>query len=538
MDSWECMQEIIVEFTSLIFFIAILLLLWIHGRNYSFSRETRWRSILLGFALMGIGAAFGVVTELVRFREPVPSSMIVFVLALLRTLVGHVMGAVCIGYGLWEWLPRIVQEQQRARDLKVAYDSLKKEAEDAHRELSAQKQEQKKRLAKEARVHKAERMEAIALMSGGVAHDLNNILSGIINYPDIIQQKIPEESNVRPYLEAIRKAGHRASKVVSDMLTMARGITAPKESANLNVLISTYLASPAYEHLHEAHPHVHVVKEFEPNLRNIMCSPKHINICLMNLISNAVEASGRSGQITLSTNNIRMTHDDELDEGQVILGDSVLLSISDTGPGISEKNLNHFFEPFYARRMMGKDDTGLGLAIVWHAVHDHGGEILVKSNEHGSTFDLYFPVIDVEEKSIPTIPNHALDKNELRGNGAHVLIVDDEEMLRIIATNILQILGYQTDTVESGEAALSFLERQKTDLVLLDITMPPGMDGCETYERIKERYPAQKALIVSGRVEDSLIQKMESIGLGTVLPKPYSLTSLGQAVKNALEAVR
>ncbi len=381
------------------------------------------------------------------------------------------------------------------------------------------------------KLQKAEKMQAIGLMAGGVAHDLNNILSGIVAYPDLLLLQLSERSPLRRFVKAIQEAGNRASEVVADLLTIARGVAAPRQVGNLNIMVREYLDSPEYLNRLEAYPNVQVKTELDQHLSNIVCSPVHVKKCLMNLINNAMEAMDGPGVITVRTRNQSVSSADA-GKGYVDAGEYAVLSVSDTGPGIPEKDLDHIFEPFYTKKIMGKSGTGLGLSIVWNTLHDHGGCVDVVSDSRGTTFTLYFP------RTSQTISDEYenVKIEQLLGHGERILVVDDEKYQQILAEELLTSLGYQVDTVGSGQEALDYLRHREVDLVTLDMILGPGMDGRETYEKILSIRPGQKALIVSGYCEDQLVQAVQAMGAGEFVQKPYTLIRIGVAVKKVLSS--
>jgi two-component system cell cycle sensor histidine kinase/response regulator CckA len=218
---------------------------------------------------------------------------------------------------------------------------------------------------------------------------------------------------------------------------------------------------------------------------------------------------------------------DEIEEG-----DYIVLHVSDNGNGISPVDLEKIFEPFYTKKVMGRNGTGLGLTIVWGAVKDHHGYIDVRSVEgEGSTFSLYFPATRewLDNRQQPLSPATYM------GRGEFLLVADDVEAQRTLATAMLRKLGYEVASVSSGEEAVAFVKTKKADLVVLDMIMDPGMDGLGTYQRIIEINPGQKAVIVSGFSETELVNKAQALGAGTYVRKPYVMEKLGQAIRSELD---
>ncbi|MBU1138228.1 MAG: transporter substrate-binding domain-containing protein [Proteobacteria bacterium] len=381
----------------------------------------------------------------------------------------------------------------------------------------------------EEKLHRSMKMEMIGTMAGGVAHDLNNILSGIVSYPELLLMQIPADSDLRKPLEAIHDSGKRAADVVADLLTVARGVAAARENTNLNSLIQSYFNSPEYKQLHFHHQKVECVAALDPELFEISCSPVHINKCLMNLITNAAESVGESGHVWITTSNCYI--DQPLERMQFMeQGEYVALAIADDGPGIREEDLQHIFEPFYSKKVMGKSGTGLGLTVVWNSVQDHGGTIFVESDNKKTTFTLYFPAT----RSKATGKAETLGVTALQGNGEKILIVDDEAQQRDIAEKLLTVLGYTVDCVESGEKAVAYVRVNQPDLIVLDMIMEPGMNGRRTYEEISVIRPGQKAIVASGFSENEEVKKLQALGARTFVKKPYTLRQIGLSVQEAL----
>ncbi len=299
----------------------------------------------------------------------------------------------------------------------------------------------------ENQLQQSQKMEAIGMMAGGVAHDLNNILAGIISYPELLLLQLPESSELRVPIEAIQQSGKRAATVVADLLTVARGAASTREPYNINTLIDEYMCSPEYKNLISYHPGVVCSKQLDAPHPIILCSPMHIKKTVMNLMTNAMEAVNNGGTVSISTSNQQIETKNDRIEQNIEPGDYVVLTIQDNGPGISDVDLEHIFEPFYTKKVMGKSGTGLGLAIVWNSVTDHNGRIFVKSSEKGTRFQVYLPVTN--EKTVHQTKNEK--KDNLKGNGEHILVVDDEPQLRDIASLILTEMGYRVDSVSSGE---------------------------------------------------------------------------------------
>jgi len=386
--------------------------------------------------------------------------------------------------------------------------------------------------ALERQLQQSQKMEAIGLLAGGVAHDLNNVLSGIVSYPDLLLLDLEENSPLREPILTIQNSGRKATEIVQDLLTLARRGVENKNVINLNQIVSEYLRSPEYKKLETHHANVAVKRDLAGDLFNIVGAKTQLVKVVMNLISNAAEAQPSGGEILLSTYNqyvdTPINGYEEIPEG-----DYAVLAIQDAGFGISAQDLHKIFEPFYSKKVMGRSGTGLGMAVVWGATHDHQGLIDITSTEGvGTTFTLYFPVTHRhqvrEQRQIPI--------EEYLGEEETILIVDDVAEQREIAANILSKLNYGVKTVPSGEDAVAYLETHDVDLLILDMIMEPGMDGLETYKTILESKPTQKAIIASGYSETDRVKEVQRIGAGQYIKKPYTLEKIGIAVKKELQS--
>lgn len=379
---------------------------------------------------------------------------------------------------------------------------------------------------------RAKKMESLGLLAGGVAHDLNNILSGIVSYPELLLFELPEDHKMRRPIEIMRESGLRASAIVQDLLTVARGVAVAKKPINLLAIIEDYLQSPDFKMIEHYHPGITLSTSLAADTANIMGSRVHIRKILMNLVSNGFEASTPPGHVTISLCNQKI---DALTRGdsEIEEGDYVTLTVADHGKGITSEDLEKIFEPFYSKKIMGRSGTGLGLTVVWNVVQDHRGYIKVSSSEKGTQFILHFPVTDKQEQ----LSEPAVDLARLTtGRGETVLVVDDVGTQRLITASIVEKLGYRVESVPSGESALEYLRFRPVDLVILDMIMSPGINGRVTYERILQMHPGQKAIIVSGYAETDEVKEALRLGAGKFLKKPLMIQELASAIKEELHS--
>lgn len=380
------------------------------------------------------------------------------------------------------------------------------------------------------RLQQAEKMEAIGTLAGGVAHDLNNILSGLVSYPDLLLMELPDDSALKRPLLTIKKSGEKASAIVQDLLTLARRGVVVTEVVNINHVISEYLASPEFETLNYYHPHLTINTDLDPELFNMLGSPVHLSKTIMNLISNSAEAMPEGGTVHITTKNSYIEQP-VFGLEKISIGDYVVLTLSDTGIGIPPGDIERIFEPFYTKKIMGRSGTGLGMAVVWGTIKDHHGFIDIQSREgEGTEFKIYFPITRKKVKK----EKPAVSLKNYLGRGESILVVDDIKEQREITTGMLSKLGYLANSVSSGEKAVEYMKNHSVDLIVLDMIMEPGIDGLETYQQILDFHPKQKAIIASGFSETNQVKKALKLGAGTYLKKPYTLEKIALIVKNEL----
>jgi len=380
------------------------------------------------------------------------------------------------------------------------------------------------------RLKNSQKMEAIGMLAGGVAHDLNNILSGLVSYPDMLLVNRAENDPMTKPLKTIKKSGERAAAIVQDMLTLARRGIGHAEPQNLNTIIQEFLISPEHDDILRTFDGIEVTVDLEKDLSNLQGSAPHLSKLLMNLFTNSLEAMTAGGKLLFTTRNISFLQEHA---GYEVIppGEYISLSVVDTGIGMTKAELNRVFEPFYTKKVMGRSGTGLGMAVVWGSVKDHHGYVDIESTVgNGTIFSVYFPttseeVIETEETL-----------HQFTGKGETILIVDDLEEQRSLAQTIITKLGYIGETAASGEAAIKKCMDNDYDLLILDMIMPEGIDGLTTYERIKRVKPEQKAIIASGFSESSRVKKAQEIGAGVYIKKPYTVESLAKGIHQELDS--
>jgi two-component system, cell cycle sensor histidine kinase and response regulator CckA len=397
-------------------------------------------------------------------------------------------------------------------------------------DITERKRAEEEKRSLQSRLQRSEKMEALGQLAGGVAHDLNNVLGILSGYSELLLEEIPQGHRSRNHVEKILQSTEKGAAIIQDLLTLARRGVMAADVLSLNDIVSGFLKTPVFDKMKDYHPRVTFMTECDRNLLNIKGSPVHLEKALMNLVSNAAESITGEGEVTIRTENRYL---DKAIGGydEVREGDYTVLSVSDTGTGIPAENREKIFEPFYTKKTMGRSGTGLGLSIVWGTVKDHNGYIDLQTHVgDGTTFTLYFPATRDELIA----PQLKVPIERYRGNGESVLVVDDVAEQRDVASRLLTRLGYAVHTASSGEEAVEYLKGNKADILVLDMIMVAGIDGLETYQRVLEINPRQKAILVSGFSETERVREAQKLGAGAYVKKPFLMEKIGVTIRDEL----
>ncbi len=371
-------------------------------------------------------------------------------------------------------------------------------------------------------VERLKRMESLALLAGGVAHDLNNILSGIVVYPEMLLMSGENlTKKQKKILNSLIKAGDRAARVVGDLLDVTRTIEFTTEIINLNDLIREFLNSLEFKNLLNVNKEIILETNFEKDLYLIEGSKVHITKAIMNLISNAIDSIESKGKIKISTKNLHLKSSLK-NFMEIPPNKYAIIEIEDTGKGIPDEILDRIFEPFFTTKKQGKSGTGLGLFIVWNTIKAHNGYVDVNSSPKGTKFTLYFPKTDKKPTEIKKDDGKLID-----GNNEKIVVIEDEEEQQEIFRYILEYLNFSPVIFEKNKDAIEFLKVNSSSIVILK-----GInEGYKLAEEILKINPDQKILIVSDYVSDELIKKFKTLGIKQFISKPISVNSLSDALK-------
>jgi len=381
------------------------------------------------------------------------------------------------------------------------------------------------------RLAKAERIESLGLLAGSVAHDLNNILSPLVSYPDLLIEDYSPDNPKKRMVEQMQRSAIKASAIIQDLLTLTRRGNHQVESVNINKVIQQYLDSPEFALLAEKFSLIQLSRDHAADLPNLSGSAHQLEQTIMNLVANAYESIPGKGQVSLKTSLVQKpTNQVVIESG--MNSPHILLEVIDTGIGIPENELDHIFEPFFSRRKSGKSGTGLGLAIVYGTIKDYGGSIHVTSKPgQGSHFQIRLPVSEVKDlkSSLPSSPENQPQQT------CHVLVIDDDPVQQDLCRHLLAARGLSVATASSGRKGVEYLRQHDADIVLLDMIMEDDFDGLRTYETIRTFKPGQTCIIVSGYAKTDNVHKALSLGVSSFVQKPYTLKTLLGAIQSALQ---
>jgi len=370
----------------------------------------------------------------------------------------------------------------------------------------------------EEHLFRAQRMESIGTLAGGIAHDMNNILSPILMSVDMLRATATDTDATR-WLGMIKENADRGAELVKQVLTFARGMAGERITVQLKHIIKDLVAV-----LKETFPKsVNVKFNIENDLWTVSADPTQIHQILMNLCINARDAMPHGGTLTLSARNVHLDENYARMHIDADPGPYVLVTVVDTGTGMSTEVQQRIFDPFFTTKSVG-EGTGLGLSTALTLVKSHGGFVNVYSEERkGTQFSIYFPSAESEENMIAA--GHAPEMPE--GSGQMILVVDDEENIRIITAATLEKYGYATITATDGTDALAKFAQQSGNiaLVLTDIAMP-YMDGPAMIRALRHISPDVKVIAMSGLMNPEQTAELESLKVTSYLSKPFTADKL------------
>ena len=392
-------------------------------------------------------------------------------------------------------------------------------------DISGRVQAEKERRRLEHDLAQSQKLEAIGTLAGGIAHDFNNLLMGIQGYASLALLGTDPSHPLYEYLKGIEKQVASGADLTKQILGYARGGRYEKKPADMNELIDKTALI-----FSRSRKDVLVRILPAPDLWTVEVDTSQMERVLMNIFVNACQAMPGGGEVRIATENVRLGADG-ITGIDLPAGRYILLSVTDTGVGMSAQTMSRIFDPFFTTKAMGRG-TGLGLATVYGIVKGHAGTILVESELGlGTTFRIYLPASD------KAVARTAPARSAFVPTGSEaVLLVDDEETVLSVSRDILEILGYRVRTARNGQEAVEILaaDPQGFDLVILDMIMP-GLSGEETFTHLRRIAPGIKVLLSSGYSIDSRAREIMARGCNGFLQKPFQMETLAGKVREVLQ---
>jgi len=380
----------------------------------------------------------------------------------------------------------------------------------------------------ELRVRHRQKMEAIGQLAGGVAHDFNNQLTGIMGFADLIRRDVGGDTPLGKYADFILSTAQHAAGLTWQLLAFSRKGMYVTEPVDVHRLIGEVLGALA----HSTQESIVALQDLRAEAPIVMGDSSQLQSVILNLSLNARDAMKEGGDLTIATQNITLTKDSLLSGHDAKPGDYLRITVTDTGAGMTEEVRQHIFEPFYTTKEPGKG-TGMGLAAVYGAIKSHGGSISVTSAPgQGSVFDLLFP--GPQESPLDAW------KAELASpkvSPRRILFVDDDLGVQSAVTRMLEEMGHTVTTCANGAEGVAVYERDHADfdLVILDMVMPV-MGGREAFLEMKRINPTVSALLASGYSLAGEAQDILDQGVKGFIQKPFTIASLDQAIRDVLNS--
>lgn len=398
-----------------------------------------------------------------------------------------------------------------------------------YEDISERIQAETERAGLESQLRQSQKMQAIGTLAGGVAHDFNNILTAIMGYGELAQMGAEKGRNNQAQLEHIVAAAQRARDLVKQLLTFSRRSETDFKTLDLNRL----LASSVKMLKHTIPKMIDIQMDLAENLDFMQANATQMEQVIMNLASNASDAMPDGGALMLETASVWLGSDFAGKHLEMAPGRYVLLTVSDTGVGMDKDTLAQIFDPFFTTKEIGKG-TGLGLSTVYGIVRDHGGHISCYSEPGlGATFKVYFPVI---ESDSPPAQDREPSLQDAPGGQEAILLVDDEDYIRELGSEMLGEAGYRVTTAINGEEALETYQstQKETDLIILDLGMP-GMGGHKCLQKLLALNPRIKVLVASGYSASSKVKELLNQGAAGFIAKPFTRNDLLITIRTVLD---
>jgi PAS domain S-box-containing protein len=380
---------------------------------------------------------------------------------------------------------------------------------------------------KEELLRRSQKMDALGLLTSGIAHDQNNMLGIITGYSDLLSLNLRDQPKLLNYVSQIQQASNRSALLIKKLLAFSKN----KSIASSKLNINNFLLEQRDMLQKTITVEIKLAFKLAENIWSVWLDKNDLADAIINLIINAMHAMNNKTlmpHITVSSENVTLDNLAAKDKG-ISVGDYVMLSISDNGCGIDSKIKDKIFDPFFSTK--GDKGSGLGLSQVLTFVSNSNGSVFLKSQpDQGTVFSFYFPRYQKEDNKIEAIN----ENKKTSGEGSEsILVVDDEEGLRELANEFLSMVGYTVYCAEGHMEALKILKHQKIDLMLSDVVMPE-MNGYQLASIVRQEYPSVKIQLVSGHVDSTSITVIDKDLHKNLIQKPYNYYVLKNKIRALL----
>ena len=375
----------------------------------------------------------------------------------------------------------------------------------------------------EEELFKARKLESLGILAGGIAHDFNNLLTGIMGNISLSRAKLPDDHQAATFLERARKGAEQSKELTQQLLTFSKGGAPVKKLTS----ISQVLTDSATFALRGSN--VRCDFDIDPQLWCTEIDTGQMSQVISNLVINADQAMPEGGSILIRAENVLPLEESDL-------GRRIRITFKDTGIGIGEEDLSRIYDPYFSTKATG---NGLGLATVYAIIKNHDGEIRVFSRlDHGTTFAITLPAAE-GSAPLPAQAGAGAEQHEPGAAGGKILLMDDEDAIREMASAALAMFGYQPFVARDGEEMLEMYRQEREsgspfDAVIMDLTVPGGMGGKEAVKKLLELDPKALAIASSGYSEDPVMANYQEYGFAGIVSKPYSLQDLDAAIQEIL----
>ena len=406
-------------------------------------------------------------------------------------------------------------------------------------DITEQKRAGEERERLEAQLQQARKMEAISTLTGGIAHDYNNLLAIIMGNLSMAREETAPHSHLSGFLDEAEQASLKARDLTHQLMTLSRGGYPMKELGSIESLLKEIPGQA------QAHDGIDYTFSIQDDLWPVEFDSRQMHYAISNVLTNAVEAMPQGGDISIKAENQVVGNEDKDSESHLNKGKYVKISIKDEGRGIPKEHLSQIFDPYFSTKERGtQKGMGLGLTTAYAVIQKHGGHIVVNSTTGvGTTVTIYLPASERPESKAPGAQRKDVGPQSTIANQQstiqRVLVMDDEEMLRNLAQKMLERLGYEVETVKDGAEAIETYKKHMDsgkpfDGVILDLTIKGGMGGAQAIKELIKIDPDVKAIVCSGYFNDPVLANYEEHGFRGAMAKPYQIADLEHVLKKVL----